>query len=82
MATKCIIIGSSCEHKPLVPIEFTYVIGSRGTLVKADHTPKMFRFVELITREYDGGLDVMFAYSYANRSDGVLLLGKWNDGCV
>lgn len=45
--------------------------------------PKEWKYIELITKNYGSGMDLMFAYdSNDERDEGHLFIGYWNDGVV
>ena len=57
---------------------------ARGeVLIPAENVPSDFNFIELICREYQSGSDLMFAYDDPNkRENGMLYIGKFNDGVI
>lgn len=63
------------------PIEFIKVITPRG-YQNNPVNPSRWGNIELLAKDHNGDLDLMFAYDDDNRADGVLYLGKWNDGFV
>lgn len=83
MATKVTVIGSKARPKELKPIEFcSYFNVVKGTC-SATALPGNYNYIELICLNYQGQLDLMFAYADASdRNDGALYLGKFNDGVV
>lgn len=85
METKCIVIGKPTEEVKGKPIEFKTVanIDMEGPrFVNLGKRPKDWRNIELIARGRGGEYDMMFAYNDADRADGFLYLGHWNDGFV
>ena len=87
--TKCIIIGdtTSPTRKP-TPIQFIkHAIGdvaTGGEWVTPISKPTDWKNIELISginnkNRYKPCYDVMFAYD-DDRSNGVVILGFWNDG--
>ena len=83
--TKCIILGDNII-KDKKPIEFKYFLqsGTQVTLItKNNPYPKEYTYIDLISKQYDGEYDLMFAYnSPYTRSNGILYIGYWNDGVV
>ena len=74
--TKCTVIFE--QPKQGKQIEFVKCLQSSGT-TKAEVKPAQYQNIELIAFNYEGGLDLIFAYD--NRRDlGALYLGHWNDG--
>lgn len=87
MGTQTIVIGQTCTTKKLVPIEFNkFLSASHEFLVLDCVKPTDYKFIELIAKNHGSclsSLDLMFAYQNPlNRENGVLILGKWNDGVV
>lgn len=95
MSTKTIVIGSK-ENKPrkLKPLTFKGVL---DVDYRDDNKPRIFvsnsvgpqpqdfNYIELISKNYIEGVDVMFAYNNPDpekRGEGLILFGKWNDGVV
>lgn len=81
--TKTIVIGA-CYQDDNKPIEFNYYfdanLGGSSAFVSP---PSKFKYIELICKKYNGGMDLMFAYNDpSNRSDGILYIGFWNNGTV
>ena len=64
------------------PVEFTKLVTSNGYVDNPLRKPPQWDNIELIAKNYDDGLDLMFAYHNNGRPHGVLYLGKWNDGFV
>lgn len=81
--TKVIIIGKT-PQKTEKPIEFLYCWGSSNKVMKVnDMAGSDYKFIELICLDYFDGYDLMFAYDDPEeRGNGVLYLGKFNDGIV
>lgn len=88
--TKVIIIGEdSVKSKP---IEFLAGLSSDlcQNSVGNFRCPSKWENIELVCRGYnrrfapspDQVVDIMFAYDSGKRSDGVLFVGKFNDGVV
>ena len=86
--TTTIIIGNTKEKAPMKPIEFRYFLKEKypskdhqlGVLHKK---PRDFKFIELICLNYIDDTDLMFAYNDPDyRNNGMLIVGKWNDGVV
>lgn len=82
--TKTIVIGDNEKDAPIKkPIVFTKSLSLTNSFQKATMTPSDFKFIELISKRYSGQYDIMFAYNNNSfRENGVLYLGKWNDGVV
>jgi len=68
------------------PIEFHRVLDSDETFGPVyEEYPCLWKYIELICKEYLGTktLDLMYAYDNPkDRSRGRLFLGQWNDGYV
>lgn len=81
--TKTIVIGA-CYQDDNKPIEFCHYLDvSLGVSSAFVSPPSKFKYIELICKKYNGGMDLMFAYNDAsNRSDGTLYIGHWNNGTV
>ena len=48
-----------------------------------DNEPCAWNYIELICKDYRPNLNLMFAYDNASdRSEGVVIIGRWNDGVV
>lgn len=88
--TTTIVIGENVKSaKKLVPIKFEGLLdvdGSGKVVLKNCNMgsfPKAYNYIELISRGYTNETDLMFAYvDPTNRKNGVLYIGKWNDGVV
>jgi len=83
MATKCIVLGQPEQEKKGKPIEFVKALNNLSELVATKTKPKEWVFIELLSKNYPHGYDLMFAY-YGERNSGdrCLYLGHWNDGFV
>lgn len=79
--TKCIDLTRSPKETKK-PIKFIKLITPRGYVNNPATEPPLWNNIELIAKNYDDGLDLMFAYDDNRRVNGVLYLGKWNDGFV
>lgn len=75
------------------PIEFVRYLNAVGNVVvngeckvfstEAMSPPNAFNYIELICKDYMGGMDLMFAYDVsAARGTGLLIVGYFNDGVV
>jgi hypothetical protein len=78
--TKVTIIGGATPIEKKKPIEFVKCIGAMSIL-DAQALNYMWKNIELISKNYVDGYDLMFAYNN-NRSDGIAYLGHFNDGIV
>ncbi len=86
--TKTIVIGDPISKTQKIPIEFCFYLentfDSPPLYLKAskeEFSPRDFKFIELICLNYSNNVDLMFAYDIpTNRRNGVLFIGKWNDG--
>lgn len=79
--TKCIVIGNNNSNNDKEPIEFVKHLNSRHNWLNECRYPIEWNNIELITKSYQEGMDLMFAYD-TNRPTGYLYLGYWNDGVV
>jgi hypothetical protein len=86
---KVIIIGEQPSKTKNKGIEFHEFLTAgeipRVANKSSNHIPKNFDYIELICRRYDqlGNYDLMFAYNNPDkREEGVLFLGKFNDGII
>ena len=83
--TKCIVIGEN-KKKDLKPIEIEAYLDSFLNIISNSnciHSAKDFAYAELICRSYNVIEDIMFFYNDPNkRNEGILVIGKWNDGIV
>lgn len=82
--TKTIVIGA-CYQDDNKPIEFCHYLD-----ISLEHQssafvspPSKFKYIELICKKYNGGMDLMFAYDDpSKRNEGTLFIGFWNSGTV
>ena len=77
--TKCIVLGEQPTEVKKKPIEFIKALNAKLQIAPALTVPSEVNFIELICINYAEDADLMFGYNKI-RSDGVLYLGKWNDG--
>jgi len=85
--TNLIVLGDQKNKSPKKPIEFLSLISIIGRddvdVETASSNPCGWKNIELICKNYASNLDLLFAYNDADRrSDGVLFIGRWNDGVV
>jgi hypothetical protein len=83
--TKTIVLGTEHPEKDKTKIEFVKVLSGLYELEEADSsgTPKDHNYIELVSKGYAQGMDLMFAYNNPDkRKDGILYIGYWNDGIV
>lgn len=80
MKTKCIVLGESQPSNELKKIEFVRCIDDDDGFPPSSK-PSEYAVIELISREYANGHDLMFAY-FEDRSEGCAYFGHWNDGVV
>ena len=90
--TKCIILGGTPPPTTLKPIQFIkHTTGKINGLEFQDTKtqPSDWGNVELICKAYKDEstseslyYDIMFAYDYDSRNNGLLIMGYWNDGVV
>ena len=80
--TKTFVIGATYQNFDM-PIEFkSYLDASLGSSAFVS-PPSKFKYIELICKKYNGGMDLMFAYNDpSDRNDGILYIGYWNNGTV
>jgi len=85
--TETIIIGS--DNKKPNHIEFKCVLSTDLQFTPIDNNtfiqyyPEKYKYIELICQSYVPGIDLMFAYNDKNkRHEGILFIGKWNNGTV
>lgn len=83
--TKTIVIGENTSNsKGNIDFRFFFQIDWKCEEVECGLSG--YKYVELICRNYDktdNGFDLMFAYDDpSDRGDGVLFVGRWNDGKV
>jgi hypothetical protein len=80
--TKTIVIGEHKDEGAKKLIEFVYLVNpiERDDVVSLPH---QWNYIELICKDFASGLDLLFAYNDASeRGEGILILGRWNDGVV
>ena len=88
--TETIRIGQFQETGKSKSIHFDKVLTFEYKLLDNNHSdceyvPNEFKYIELICEDYSDGKSLMFAYNNPNakgRNDGLLIIGKWNDGVV
>ena len=82
--TKTIEIGKQDIKFNNKPIEFLGCLTRDWDIRKCElEKPEYYGFIELICNKYNGDFDLMFAYDDPKkRENGVLYIGKWNDGVV
>jgi hypothetical protein len=78
--TKVTIIGEATPIQKNKPIEFVKTI-STLSIYNSQAITYMWKNIELICKNYDGGYDLMFAYNN-KRDDGIAYFGHFNDGIV
>jgi len=80
--TTTIVIGPVPKEVTKTPIKFSLYLSDYSLEIKEmSAKPHHFMYIELICRDYNNDYDLMFAYDDPDyRKDGVLVLGKWNDG--
>ena len=81
--TKVTVIGEG-DVVDKRPIKFSFVATTQGGMpvfMDAGRTPNAYKFVELVSRNYTNGLDLMFAHD-GDRTKGCAYLGHFNDGIV
>lgn len=81
--TRVVILGEEESNKKLKPIEFHKVLCCDSTFSNCDGMidPKAHKVIELISKKYSDSFDVMFAHD-GRRQNGILYLGRFNDGVV
>ena len=77
--TICKVLGTDTQISN--PIKFELLLDVFLKPQNSTCIPGQFNYIELICKNYNSSKDLMFAY-IENRSDGVLFIGKWNDGIV
>jgi hypothetical protein len=83
--TKTIVLGAEPTEKDKTKIEFVNVLTGEYKIEEANSsgTPNDFNYIELVSKGYAAGMDLMFAYDRPEeRESGVLYIGYWNDGIV
>jgi len=78
--TKVTIIGDETPIEKKKPIQLVKCIGAM-CILDAQALNYMWKNIELITKNYDGGYDLMFAYNN-KRDDGIAYFGYFNDSIV
>ena len=84
MNTKVIVIGQKNQTvSKKKAIELNHVLTDE---FKMEHItirkPSQYEYVELITKNYFPGVDLIYCYFDPIERDGCLFFGKWNDGVV
>ena len=86
--TKVIILGSEEKQQTKKPIEFLFSLikddDNKVSFVEEtedDVKPNLWKFIELICRDYIDGYDLMYAYD-DRAEEGILYMGYFNDGIV
>ena len=80
--TKTFVIGATYQNLDK-SIEFNYYLDASLDRSAFVSPPSKFKYIELICKKYNGGMDLMFAYNDpSNRNDGILYIGYWNNGTV
>jgi hypothetical protein len=84
--TKVIILGEAPGAEPeKKKIEFEKELGCDLCIYNTAAIPSSFSFIELVSLNYNDGIkddfDLMFAHN-GDRSKGMLVIGKFNDGIV
>ena len=77
-------IENSSEIGKYVPIVFTSTLNTNSNFVKPSRKPEDWQNIELITKDYIKGVDLMFAFN-EDRDDiknNALYLGRFNDGFI
>ena len=85
--TKTIILGEQKDKSTKKPIEFfthiNLVDSDDVEVLNVETLPCKWSYIELICKDYAPNLDLMFAYDDADhRGNGLLIIGRWNDGVV
>lgn len=81
MATKCIVIGE--KEKGSKKIELVKLLSTALEFREVNISPSQWHHLELISKNYSDGFDLIFAYrSDRNGEDATLYLGHWNDAIV
>jgi hypothetical protein len=81
--TKTIILGDASNKSIHKDIQFFSSLLTDFAVEATQDKPRQYKYIELICFDYAEKLDLMFAYDDPNnRSDGVLFVGKWNNGTV
>lgn len=85
--TKTIVLGEQQKNADKKPIEFFSLISlidsNNVDVAVSSSKPHEWNYVELICKDYAPNLDLIFVYINPDiRSDGLLIIGRWNDGVV
>jgi hypothetical protein len=86
--TKIIDLTQKTPARSLKPIEFKHLLNYArpveysSSVITSQATPSEYEVIELICRNYETGMDIMFAYNEGERKEGVMYFGKFNDGVV
>jgi hypothetical protein len=83
--TKTIVLGAEHPKTEKTKIKFVKVLTGVYEVEESDFsgTPEDCNYIELVSKDYALGMDLMFAYDDPNkREHGVLYIGYWNDGIV
>ena len=84
--TNLIVLGQKNQpvKNPIVFYSLINIMGSDDVDVEPSVSqPCAWNNIELVCKDYSSNLDLLFAYNNPDRrSDGVLIIGKWNDGVV
>lgn len=79
--TKVIVLGKNNPNEEVKKIEFTKALNTDFDFMDAMDFPNNWNYVELICKNYEVGIDLMFAYD-DDRNKGCLYIGQFNDGVV
>jgi hypothetical protein len=83
--TKTIVIGENPNLNPNPkPIQFVQLLTESFRVSdRFGEVPSDYEYLELISKNYTTGYDLIFAYNDpAERNAGILFIGHWNDGVV
>lgn len=85
--TKTIVIGELPKPAEKKPIEFFSLLNvvdhDDAEVNVVSSKPHHWNYIELISKNYSPNLDLLFAYNDADdRGEGILIIGRWNDGIV
>lgn len=85
--TKTIVLGEQQGYAIKKPIEFFSLITVSDSddiaVEQVESKPCEWNYIELVSKNYSPNIDLLFAYNDANnRSSGLLIIGRWNDGFV
>ena len=85
METKCIVLQRDNKKRKKCII-FDRILNADFEIEKVSELkPTVFKYIELICRNYAKGIDLMYAYDdkeSADNGEGSLIRGQWNDGVV